>query len=172
MREGNREGTEEDGRAARPARRRGSAAARRDEDPVWIGGSGIARKGPVIGLLGWMLRVAVNNAAVHRARHVDLLGGYLNRHLRVAPQPFGFHDIRAVQAQNPGLERLLGSGTLVDGCGKLLEDLITQQWPQPRLVSVRKRSNNHLECDASTLEELRGIKARVGATNLAQPSRD
>lgn len=50
-----------------------SAAARRDQDPIWVGGSGVACKGPVIGLLGRVFRVAVDDASVHRAGHIYLL---------------------------------------------------------------------------------------------------
>src|SRR6202040_4323185 len=84
----------------------------------------------------------------------------------------GFDDICAVQTQNPRLQRLLGRDTLVNCCDKLLEDLIAQQWPQFRLVRVRKRGDDRLERDAGTLEELRGVEARVGAVDLVQSFRD
>src|SRR5207247_7675826 len=84
-----------------------SAATCRDENPVWIGGSRVARKGPVIGLLGRVLGVAVDDASVHRARNIDLLRRQFYRHLGVAPQQLGFDDVRVVQPLNSRFQRLL-----------------------------------------------------------------
>ena len=62
-------------RRSRPHPPRGarSAAAGRDEDPVRVGGLSVARKGPVIGLLDWLPRSAIDDTSVHRARHIDLV---------------------------------------------------------------------------------------------------
>jgi len=60
-------------RPARSVRGKLRTVARCDEDPVRVGGSSIPRKRPIIGLLDRMLRIAVHDAPIHRARHVDLL---------------------------------------------------------------------------------------------------
>src|SRR5262249_23762890 len=86
-----------------------SAAAGGDEGPVWIVGSGIACKGPVVGLLDRLVRVAVDDATVHRASHIDLLGDHLGCYPSRAPFETGFHDVCAVEPQDSCIERLFGS---------------------------------------------------------------
>ena len=175
--EGNRQDTEErqpprHGRR-RLARGRGSAAARRDENPVRIGGSSIARKGPVIGLLDRVLRVAVDDAAVHRARHIDLVRDQLNRHLRGAPQQFGFDDIRAVQAARIRVSSVSLAATrssiAVTNCWKTSS---LSKGRNPALSAFANAVTIISKAMRSTLEELRWVEARVGSVNLVQSFRD
>src|SRR5215472_15181891 len=143
-----------------------STAASGDEDPVWIGGSRIARKGPVVGLLGRVFRIAVNDAAVHRAGHIDLVRHQLDRNLCCASQQLSLNDISAVKLQDPRLKRLFCRYPLVDRRHKLLEHLVTQQRPQASLIAVGKRRDNHIKGAPGALKELSRFKARVGTPDL------
>ncbi len=115
-----------------------------------------------------MLRVAVDDASVHRARYIDLMGDQLNRYLRGTAGEFGLDDVRAVKPKDSRLEGFLGSDPLVDRGGELLEDFVAQQRPQSRLVARGKCRDDGFERYAGTIEKLRRVKARVGMPYLIQ----
>jgi hypothetical protein len=68
-----------------------------------------------------MFRVAVDDASVHRARYIDLVGDQLHRYLRGAGGELGLDDVGAVKPKDSRLEGLLGGGPLVDRRGEFWE---------------------------------------------------
>src|SRR5271167_433003 len=105
-----------------PKRGARSTAAGCDEDPVRIGGSGIARKGPVIGLLDRLPGSAVDDTSIHRARHIDLARNQLERYLRRAAGKPGLYNVYAVEPFDVCLECFLGGDALVDRHGETLKN--------------------------------------------------
>src|ERR1700758_2685804 len=138
----------------RPAPGSRSAAAGCDEDPVRIGGSSIARKGPVISLLDRLPRRAVDDTSIHRARHIDLMRNQLERYLRRATGKLGLHNVQTVEPFDVCLKRFLGGHALVDRHGETLKNLVAQQRPQLSLVTFCKGGDDHLERSARTLDEM------------------
>src|SRR6516225_8850875 len=152
-----------------PKRGARSTAASCDEDPVRIGGSGIARKGPVVGLLDRLRRSPVDDTSIHRTRHIDLMRNQLERYLRRASGKPGLHNIYTVEPFDVCLERFLGGDALIDRHTETLKNLVAQQRPQLCLVAFCKGGDDHLERGTRTLDEMRSIKARIGALNSVQP---
>src|SRR5208282_1939861 len=109
-----------------PERGARSTAAGCDEDPVRIGGSSIARKGPVIGLLDRLPWSAVDDTSIHRARHIDLMRNQLERYLRRATGKPGLHNIYTVEPFDVCLECFLGRDALVDRHSETLKNLVAQ----------------------------------------------
>src|SRR5579875_2935301 len=162
-------------RRRRAAPRRGSehsGAARRHQDPIRIGQSRIARKGPGIDFLARMFGVAIDDLSRARPRHVDLLRDELDRHMSDGSVEAGPDDIGLVDPQQPGLERLPGGLALSDRRGKGAVDILAEQGTQGHGVAFRKGIDDHRESGPRPVEKTVRIKTRVGATQSGQPGGD
>ena len=168
--------------AARRSRRPDAAAGRRsaaacgDEDPVRVGRSSVARKGPVIGLLDWLPRSAIDDTSVHRARHVDLVRDQLECHLcRAAGKP-SLDDVHLVELFDLGLQRFLGGDAFVDRQRRIAEkprrsataasSALSPFAKAATIISKAVRAPS-MKCAGSKLGSARRIRFKPSATTSA-----
>src|SRR4029077_10753272 len=105
------------------------------KEPVWVARPRIAGKTPKIGLFDRVIGIAVDDASIVRAQHIDLVRDELDRDARNAAGETGVDDRHPLQAADPRLKRLLRGGAFVDRGREWRVHLIAQERPQAGLVT-------------------------------------